>query len=274
MRLGDSSASVVHSSQEESLDSSQDAGLPLTGPDVESLVPGYANSSMLESLAKDYDNMLTHTGPECAVSGSSCSTPAKSASGSTCRPVCFDSPISAQSLNFPLPAGVANSSLSTPIRPLTTPSLFESPTLCTIADQLDSPCSRLATVGKSFPPDACRVPCETGFQVKKKHISLLAATFTSPNGRTHEMFREVNIVSSPSMHCKYKMAQKMSSGKNILAQAVRKRCKYNAGDKPAATPKTAKKLRAKYGNGGIVAVIRSRKINFAHEEKDLSLIHI
>ena len=82
------------------------------------------------------------------------------------------------------------------------------------------------------------------------------------------MFREVNIVSSPSKHCKYKMAQTMSSGKTRLAQAVRKRCKYNAGDKPAATPKGAKKLRAKYGNGGIVAVIRSRKINFALEEKD------
>jgi hypothetical protein len=107
-----------------------------------------------------------------------------------------------------------------------------------------------------------RVPGE------EKHISLLAATFTSPNGRTHEMFHEVNIVSSPSKHCKSKMAQTMSSGKNRLAQAVRKRCKYNAGDKPAATPKGAKKLRAKYENGGIVAVIRSRKINFALEEKD------
>ena len=33
------------------------------------------------------------------------------------------------------------------------------------------------------------------------------------------------------------------------------------------TPKGAKKLRAKCGNGGIIAVIRSRKINYSLEEK-------
>ena len=64
------------------------------------------------------------------------------------------------------------------------------------------------------------------------------------------------------------MAQKFASGKHRLALDVCKHCKYGIGDRPVSTPKKTKTSSAKYGNGEIVAIVQSRKIDFALEEKN------